>query len=203
MADKEKEKEEQKPVENESKDDSEVLEFEFNEDGEEDLKKTLKKFRADLKACKKEKEEYLTGWQKERADFINYKKQEEDRKTIFSEAVRERILTRFLTVMDSFNMAFANKEAWDKVDDNWKKGIEHIFSQMKAIFEEYGVKPIGEVGESFDPNIHQSVNVVEVDKKELEHKVANIIQRGYKLGERVIRPARVNVYEYHEPQEPN
>src|SRR3989344_3238328 len=93
----------------------EIVEFEFNEDGEEDLKKTLKKLREDLKVSKKEKEEYLTGWQKERADFANYKKNEEDRKAMFSESIRERILTRFLTVVDSFNMAFANRETWDKV----------------------------------------------------------------------------------------
>lgn len=175
---------------------SEILEFEFNEDGEEDLKKTLKKLRADLKEAKKEKEEYLTGWQKERAEFSNYKKQEDDRRTMFSEAVRERILTRFLTVIDSFNMAFANKEAWEKIDENWRKGVEYIYSQMNSIFEEYGIKPVGEEGESFDPNIHQSIDVVETTEKELEHKVAMIIQKGYKLGERVIRPARVNVYEY-------
>jgi len=65
-------------------DDSEVLEFEFNEDGEEDLKKTLKKLRADLKVCKTEKDEYLNGWQKERADFANYKKEEDDRRVNFS-----------------------------------------------------------------------------------------------------------------------
>jgi molecular chaperone GrpE len=177
-------------------DDSEVLEFEFNEDGEEDLKKTIKKLRADLKEAKKQKEEYLTGWQKERADFANYKKQEDERRGVFSEAMRERILSRFLTVVDSFNMAFANKEAWEKVDENWRKGVEYIYSQMNSIFEEYGIKPIGEEGEAFDPNIHQSIEMVETDKKELEHKVANIIQKGYKLGERVIRPARVNVYEY-------
>src|SRR3989338_3834509 len=126
----------------------EVVEFEYNEDGEEDLKKTLKKLRADLKTCKTEKEEYLTGWQKERAEFANFRKQEEDRKAMFSESVRERILSRFLTVMDSFNMAFANKEAWEKVDPNWRKGVEYIHGQMNAIFEEYGVKAIGEVGES-------------------------------------------------------
>lgn len=177
-------------------DNSEVLEFEFNEDGEEDLKKTLKKLRADLKQCKAEKEEYLTGWQKERAEFSNYRKQEDDRKAIFSEAMRERILTRFLSVIDSFNMAFANKEAWNKVDENWRKGVEYIYSQMNGIFEEYGVKPIGEMGESFDPSIHQSIDVVETKDKELEHKVADVIQKGYKLGERVMRPARVNVYEY-------
>jgi molecular chaperone GrpE len=177
-------------------DDSEVLEFEFNEDGEEDLKKTLKKLRADLKQAKKEKEEYLNGWQKERAEFANYRKQEDDRKAMFSEAMRERILTRFLSVIDSFNMAFANREAWAKVDENWRKGVEYIYSQMNTIFEEYGVKSIGEAGESFDPNIHQSIDVVQTDKKELEHKVAEVIQKGYKLGERVMRPARVNVYEY-------
>jgi molecular chaperone GrpE len=180
----------------ESVDSTELLEFEFNEDGEEDLKKTLKKVRADLKACKTEKEEYLTGWQKERADFVNYRKQEDDRKAIFSEAMRERILTRFLSVIDSFNMAFANKEAWEKVDENWRKGVEYIYAQLNTIFEEYGVKEIGEVGENFDPNIHQSIDVVETDKKEQDHTIANVIQKGYKLGERIIRAVRVNVYEY-------
>jgi|SRR3989344_2963428 len=177
-------------------DESDIVEFEFNDDGEADLKKTLKKFRDDLKVSKKEKEEYLLGWQKERAEFANYRKQEEDRKAMFSEAMRERILSRFLTVMDSFNMAFSNKEAWNKVEENWRKGVESIHSQMNALFEEYGVKAIGEMGETFDPNIHQSIEIVETDKKENEHKVANVIQKGYKLGERVIRPARVNVYEY-------
>jgi molecular chaperone GrpE len=192
--------ENKKPIENiePESDNSEVLEFEFNEDGEEDLKKTLKKLRADLKQAKAEKEEYLTGWQKERADFINYKKQEDERRTMFSESLRERILTRFISVVDSFNMAFANKESWEKVDDSWRKGVEYIYTQLNTIFDEYGVKAIGEVGESFDPNIHQSIDVVETDKKELEHKVAAVIQKGYKLGDRVIRAARVNVYEYKE-----
>jgi molecular chaperone GrpE len=185
----------------EKPDDSEVLEFEFNEDGEEDLKKTLKKIRADLKECQKIKEEYLTGWQKERAEFANYRKQEDERKANFSEVMRERILTRFLSVIDSFNMAFTNKETWEKVDENWRKGVEYIYSQMNAIFEEYGVKPIGEEGEVFDPNIHQSIEVVETDKKEQDHTVANVIQKGYKLGERVMRPARVNVYEYKNAKE--
>src|SRR3990167_533306 len=123
--------EEEKPKET----DSEVLEFEFNEDGEEDLKKTLKKLREGLKVAKKEKEEYLTGWQKERAEFANYKKGENDRKAMLSESMRERILTRFLSVMDSFNMAFANKEAWEKVDENWRRGVEYIYWQMSTVSE--------------------------------------------------------------------
>ncbi|HEY4478163.1 MAG TPA: nucleotide exchange factor GrpE [Candidatus Paceibacterota bacterium] len=178
----------------ESEDD--VVEFEYNEDGEEDLKKTLKKLRADLKQAKKEKEEYLTGWQKERAEFTNYKKQEEDRKSMMSESLRERILTRFLGVIDSFNMAFANKEAWEKVDAGWRKGVEYIYAQMQGVFEEYGVKPVGVVGEAFDPAVHEPVEMVDTDKKEDDHKVAVVIQQGYKLGERVIRPARVNLFEF-------
>ena len=191
-------KEEKKENIDSEQDDSEVLEFEFNDDGEEDLKKTLKKFRADLKICQKEKEEYLTGWQKERADFVNYKKQEEDRKSMFSESMRERILTRFLSVMDSFNMAFANKEAWEKVDSTWRKGVEYIYGDMNKIFEEYGVKSVGEVGENFDPNIHESIEMMETDKKEENHKISEVVQKGYKLGDRILRPARVNVFEYKE-----
>jgi molecular chaperone GrpE len=200
--------EEEKKVENtdfpEQKDEkyeSEVLEFEFNEDGEEDLKKTIKKLRADLKTCKKEKEEYLNGWQKERADFANYKKQEDDRKANFSESMRERILTRFLTVLDSFNMAFSNEESWNKVDENWRKGVEYIYAQLNTIFEEYGVKELGEAGENFDPNIHQSIDVTPADKKEDNHKISKVIQKGYKLGDRVLRAARVNVFEYNEPND--
>ena len=192
MVDEPRKNDEAAPEEND------IVEFEFNEDGEEDLKKTLKKLRADLKACKKEKEEFLTGWQKERADFINYKKEEDNRKALFSEAMRERILTRFLSVLDSFAMAFANKDAWENVDPNWRRGIEHIHSQLDAVFEEYGVKPVGEVGETFDPNIHQSIDLVSSTQKELDHKIAEVVQKGYKLGERILRPARVNVYEHKE-----
>jgi molecular chaperone GrpE len=174
-----------------------IVEFEYNADGEEDLKKTLKKLRADLKEIKKEKEEYLIGWQKERADFSNYKKEEENRKAMFSESMRERILTKFLTVIDSFNMAFANKDAWEKVDKNWRLGVEHIYSQLEGVFEEYGVKSFGGENEPFDPNLYHSVDNVETDDNNLDHKIAKVIQKGYKLGDRVIRPASVNVYEYH------
>src|SRR3990172_10073265 len=177
-------------------DTTEVEEFEYNDDGEEDLKKTLKKLKLELKACQKEKSEYLTGWQKERAEFANYRKAEDDRKAMLSESMRERILTRFLAVMDSFNMAFANKEAWEKVDENWRRGVEYIYWQMSTVFEEYGVKPIGAVGEKFDPNIHQSMELMSTDKKELDHTVSEIIQKGYKLADRVMRAAPVNVYEY-------
>lgn len=189
--DEEKEISEDLPEESE-----ELIEFEYNEDGEEDLKKTLKKLRADLKQCKKEKEEYLTGWQKERADFANYKKGEEDRRANYSEVIRERILSKFLPVLDSFNMAFANREVWEKVDEKWRIGVEYIYNQIVGVFEEYEVHEIGMVGEKFNPSIHEPVEMVETYEEEKDHTVSLVIQKGYKLGERVIRPARVNLFEH-------
>lgn len=174
----------------------EIVEFEFNDDGEEDLKKTLKKFRADLKQAKKEKEEYLLGWQKERADFANYKKEENDRLERRKETIREQILESFLALADSFSMAFANKNAWEKVDPAWRVGVEYIYNQMNSIFEEYGVKSLGSVGDIFDPNLHESVELVSTDVPEKDHKIESIIQIGYKMKDKILRPAKVKVYEY-------
>ena len=178
--------------------DEDVVEFEYNEDGEEDLKKTLKKLREDLKEARKQKEEYLTGWQKERADFANYKKDEQARKAAFSEAVQERMLSRFISILDSFNMAMGNRDTWEKVDKNWRMGVEHIATEAKKIFEEFGVKEIGKVGETFDPNIHHSINLVPTEKKEDDHKIAQVVQKGYQMGPRTLRPASVNVFEFKE-----
>ena len=192
-------KEEDKKTEKiEDDKEEEIIEFEFNEDGEEDFKKTIKKLREDIKILKKEKEEYLNGWQKERADFSNYKKQDEERRMYSLEVNKEAILSNFLSVLDSFNMAFSNKDSWNKVDENWRKGVEYIYTHLNNVFEEYGIKEIGVVGETFNHNIHQSIGLTETKNKEDDHKISEIIQKGYKMGEKVIRAARVNVFEYKE-----
>ena len=69
---------------------------------------------------------------------------------------------------------------------------------MNNVFEEYGVSEIGKIGEAFDPNIHESLEMVTADKKELNHTISEVIQKGYKLSDRVLRPARVNVFEFKE-----
>jgi molecular chaperone GrpE len=84
------------------------------------------------------------------------------------------------------------------VDANWRKGVEYIHSQMNTVFEEYGVFEIGKVGEVFDPNIHESLEMVDTNEKDKNHTIANVIQKGYKIGGRVLRPARVNVFEFKE-----
>lgn len=177
-------------------DDTEVVEFEFNEDGEEDLKKTLKKLRADLKEAKSQKEEYLTGWQKERAAFVNYRKEESDRNNEIRKIIQTDILEEFIKISDSFDMAFSNKESWEKVDENWRKGIEYIYSQLNSTFESYGVVSFGKEGDTFDPALHEPTENIETKEEDKDHKIAQVIQQGYKMGEKIIRPARVKVYQY-------
>ena len=196
MPDEENKKDVENNLPETAPDDSEVLEFEFNEDGEEDLKKTLKKFRADLKQAKKEKEEYLIGWQKERAEFANYRKGEDDRKAMFSESMRERILTKFLSVIDSFNMAFANKEAWEKVDENWRQGVEYIHSQLINVLANHGVSIISPLGEMFEPQRDEAVENVKVEDEEEDGKIVEVVSNGYSLQDKIIRAPKVKVAEY-------
>ncbi len=180
-------------------DDSEVLEYEFNEDGEEDLKKTLKKFRTDLKASQKEKAEYLTGWQKERADFANYRKEEMERSKSTASYAQERVILDLLPALDSYDLAFSNKEAWEKVDKNWRQGVEYIHQQILKALGEYGVMPIeAKIGDAFDHNLHQSIETIATEDKNKDQTIAQVTQTGYKIDGRVIRPARVNIHEYHE-----
>ncbi len=176
--------------------DDDVVEFVFNDDGEEDLKATLKKFRKDLKDVKKEKEEYLTNWQRERADFVNYKKDEASRLTRTKEVVVERFVEDLLPVLDAYDMAFSNKEAWEKVDANWRMGVEYIHQQLLRVLSENGVTPIDtKVGDTFDPTKHESIETVQTEDSASDNKISAIIQSGYMFGERILRPARVKVFE--------
>ncbi len=172
-----------------------VVQFEYNADGEEDMKATLKKLRKDLKQAQKEKQEYLTSWQRERADFLNYKKDEMKRSGHTVSHAQEKVILDLLPALDSYDMAFANKEAWEKVDKNWRTGVEYIHQQILKALAEYGVIPIEtKIGDTFDPNLHQPIDNVPTDDEENDHKIAQVIQNGYKINSKVLRPTRVNVW---------
>ncbi len=91
-------------------------------------------------------------------------------------------------------MAFSHKEAWEKVDENWRIGIEQIYIQTIQVFEQAGITPIDIAEgkkEEFDPRIHEQVQTEEVAKKEDDNRVCKIIQKGYRKGDQVLRPAKV------------
>lgn len=179
----------------ETEDDTVVEEFVFDEDGEADMKATLKKIRKDLKESKAKEMEYLTGLQRERADFMNYKKDEAQRSERFSSLTKGRFAEELFPVLDAYDMAFQNKEAWEKVEKNWRMGVEYIHQQLLKVLSENGVEEIGvKEGDQFDPNIHQSVETIPTEDATQDHTIAKILQKGYKTAAGILRPARVNVF---------
>ena len=159
-------------------------------------KDVVKKLREDLKVCRKEKEEYLTGWQRAKADYINLQKELDLARINVSILTKEKMVMKLLPALDSFEMAFANKEHWEKIDKDWQDGITSIYQQLLSGLEKSGIEKIYEIEVPFDPSIHQSISILETDDEGKDHTVANVLQVGYKIGERVIRPAKVTIFEY-------
>lgn len=166
------------------------------EDDTEDITAKLKKLREKLRKCEEEKQEYLNGWQRSKADFVNARKQDEEWKINFIKNSNENLVKELLPVADSFDMAFSNKEAWEKVDKNWRIGVEYIFSQLITVFESHGLKQINPTGEKLDVSKHSPLEVVESDDANDDDKIISVIQKGYELNGKVIRPARVKVAKF-------
>ena len=148
----------------------------------------------EFEKLKKEKDEYLKGWQRERADFINYKKDEKER---FKEVVRfsnERIIKSLIAVLDGFDLAIESflKEGKDKKEnDNYLKGIYLIKSQLQDILEKEGVNEIKvKIGEKLNPAFHEVVAMAE-NEKFAPDTIIKILEKGYILNNKVIRPCRV------------
>lgn len=169
------------------------LQFE-NEEELENSTLAMKKLRDKLKTCEVEKKEYLDGWQRMRADFANVRKEEETRRGEMIKFASEGLVEDLLPVLDSFTMAFSNKEAWEKVDANWRKGVEYIYSQMLSVLESRGLTEIGKIGESVDPRLHVAIEEVAFEKESQVDTIAEVIQKGYRLHNKVIRPAKVKAF---------
>ncbi|PIP73885.1 MAG: nucleotide exchange factor GrpE [Candidatus Lloydbacteria bacterium CG22_combo_CG10-13_8_21_14_all_47_15] len=155
----------------------------------------IKKLREELKACKVERQEYLDGWQRARADFANARKEEEKRRGEFVQFAKEGILHQILPVVDSFDMAMRG-EAWKKVDETWRKGVEYIHQQMVSILEDNGLVAIEAFGKIFDPNEHSSIESVSVETSGKDNVVLEVVQKGYRMNGKVIRPAKVKIGKY-------
>ncbi len=153
----------------------------------------VKKLRLKLKECEKEKMEYLGGWQRAKADFINFKKEENENRKNSAKIAKEEVLLDFLAIADNFEMAFANKEAWMALPKGWRQGIEHIYAQFSSIFEANGLKSIESEGQKFNPEEHRAIGSIEVDSGEKDHIILEELQRGYRLNGKVVRPSQVKI----------
>ena len=153
----------------------------------------IKKLREKLKEAVVEKQKYLESLQRERADFINYKKREEEDKKELIKFATERIIDDLIPVLQNFEMAFSNKEAWEKVDQNWRTGVEYIYSHLKQTLVGSGLEEIDPKGEQFDPYRDEALEHIPVSDKAKDHVITEVVQKGYKLNGKIIRPAKVKV----------
>lgn len=162
-----------------------------NEEGEVDARTTVKKLREKIKKLEEEKQEYLDLSQRTRADYVNFKKEVEANRISDRKFSTKRFIEELLPVLDAYDMAQGNKEAWEKVDQNWRIGIEYIFGQLRTVLANEGVNQFGKIGDQFDPNLHESMEIVKVTNKEEDGKIVSILQSGYRMHDTVLRPARV------------
>jgi molecular chaperone GrpE len=153
----------------------------------------IKKLKEKIKTLEKEKAEYLLGWQKDKADFINLRKKDEEVKKGVIDVVKQNFIIELLPVLDSFEIALKNKEAWEKVDQNWRVGVEYIINQLKTILESNGLQRIYPLGEKFDPNRDDAIENIDTDDKNKDNIVLEVVSTGYKIGDNIIRPAKVKV----------
>jgi len=150
----------------------------------EDLKKKLEE-------CQKQKEEYLQGWQRVRADLMNYKKTEMERVGEILKYANEEFILKFLPILDNFELAEKELSAEAKNSANFK-GMLLIKKQIQDFLKNQGLEEIKSIAEKFDPNLHEVVEEIRMEDKE-PGIIMEEIQKGYKINGRLLKPAKVKV----------
>lgn len=153
--------------------------------------KDLEDLKKQFEECQKQRDEYLNGWKRERADFLNYKKDEIERIEGFIKYANEGLILKFLLILD--NLYLAEKEIPEDLKINkWVEGLLNIKTQILDFLKSQGIEEIKCLGQKFDPNFQEIIEGVEAKDKE-SGIVIKEVQKGYTLYGKVIRPAKVKV----------
>ncbi|MEN9524238.1 MAG: hypothetical protein RL536_307 [Candidatus Parcubacteria bacterium] len=163
---------------------------------EEAMGETIKKLRDKLKKSEAEKQEYLMGWQRAKADMVNARKRDDEDRRVFTKFANERLIEDLIPILSSFDMAMGNKEAWEKVDKNWRMGVEYIYSQMIKAMNDNGVQELNPINEKFDHAHHEAATYEPVTDEKLDHVILQVIQKGYSLNGKVLKAPIVKVGEF-------
>lgn len=139
---------------------------------------------------KKQSQEFFEGWQRERADFMNYKKRIERDQTAMKNYMSSELIKKYLVVIDDMELALKNQPQSQECA-NWVNGVNLIYQKLISILESEGVERIATQGE-FDPNIHEALTQVESTEHEAG-QIVEVMRNGYRLGDRILRPALVIV----------
>jgi molecular chaperone GrpE len=169
-------------------------------DDEATAEQKLKVLRTKLQEATDKNRELHEEVQRTKADFLNARKRLEEEQVRSRERDTIKHIEKLLPLADSFYLAMLDKEAWEKADEKWRKGIEGINNQLTSILRGYGVSAVDPTGHPFDPIKHEAMSTVTVANESEHNQVMTVMQLGYikatDNGEEVIRPARVTVGEY-------
>lgn len=147
--------------------------------------------RKELEESKKKSEEYLNNLKRSQADFINYKRRQSE---LFLEMVGASNLEMIMEILPIYEtLSLAVRQTPDSLKDSeWAKGVAQIKNQLGDLLKKKGVEEMKTVGEKFNPEIHEAVEMVSFSDKS-EGEILEEVQKGYKLNGRVIRVAKVKV----------
>jgi len=134
-------------------------------------------------------QEYLLGWQRARADLANVRKRVVEEKVHEQARLKADVLESFLALADHFR-ALASHAPENLKEDIWAQGVLHIGREFERVLGEHGLEVINPENEMFNPVVHEAVEQVQEGKKDT---VVGVVQVGYRVGEKVIRPAKVKV----------
>ena len=126
------------------------------------------------------------------AEFENYRKRVERERSELYQHGRDDVLLQFLPVVDNFERALTSLETSEGDAEALRHGVELIHKQFKDALSKFGLEPVEAVGQAFDPHVHEAVTTEATDKHR-ENTVIEEFQRGYKIGDRLLRPAKVKV----------
>ena len=160
-----------------------------------------------LQELEKKCDEYLNNWKRERADFLNYKRDEAERMAFLGNYAKEDMILKILPIID--NIILAEEQLPEKLKKGlegskqsieWTKGFLQIQNQIEDFLRREGVVKIETIGKQFDPETMEVVEEVEIEKnpstgsRQVQPNIViEEVQRGYKIDEKVLRPAKVKV----------
>jgi molecular chaperone GrpE len=145
----------------------------------------VNKLKREIETIKKEKQEYLDGWQRSKADYVNALKRFDADRAQASQIGLMKAVNALLPAYDALERAKEHGEL--------PKGFEGIAKQLEAGFAALGLKEIGEVGETFDPTMHEALGMDPTDDKKQDDVITAVLEKGYKVNDFIIRPAKVRV----------
>ena len=172
-------------------DESEEVDFESTDEmGDMGAAKAkLAKLRLVLKEAQAKRDEYLDGWQRSKADSVNVRREALASSERASARAQESLILDLIPALDSFDMA-TGSASWESVDDAWKSGMDQVKNQLLGVLSRYGVERYGKVGDKFDLNRHDPIQEVD-DVAGEPGDIVKLLLYGYKVGDRIIRPAQV------------